>query len=66
MPKYAPDSVRFEMRATAGWLETVDQWRAKQPGIPPRAEAIRRLVQIGLETENGRQKNSAADKTAQE
>lgn len=37
------------MRATTGWLEAVDQWRATQPGIPPRAEAIRRLVKLGLE-----------------
>jgi hypothetical protein len=39
---------RFEMKAPPGWLELVDQWRAQQSGIPPRAEAIRRLVELGL------------------
>lgn len=32
-------------------VERIDQWRAKQPGLPPRAEAIRRLVEKAL-TEN--------------
>jgi len=36
--------VRFQ----ADPLASLDQWRAKQPGIPSRAEAIRRLVEIGL------------------
>lgn len=26
----------------------IDDWRAKQPGLPSRAEAIRRLVEKGL------------------
>src|SRR4051794_1121942 len=29
-------------------LEPIDNWRAKQPDLPSRAEAIRRLVGIGL------------------
>lgn len=41
-------SVRFEMRATPQWVEAVDRWRAKQPGIPSRAESIRRIVDAGL------------------
>jgi hypothetical protein len=39
---------RFEMLAAPEWLTSVDNWRAKQPGIPSRAEAIRRLVELGL------------------
>ena len=39
---------RFEMLAPPIWLEKVDQWRAKQPGIPSRAESIRQLVELGL------------------
>lgn len=31
-----------------GWIERIDEWRRKQPDIPPRAEAIRRLVEKGL------------------
>lgn len=48
MTKPAPMQ-RFEMKAPADWFEQVDQWRAKQPGLPPRAEAIRRLVDQALE-----------------
>jgi hypothetical protein len=28
--------------------DTVDRWAAKQPDLPSRSEAIRRLVEIGL------------------
>ena len=41
-------SNRFEMRATDSWLHRVDDWRRKQPDLPSRAEAIRRLVELGL------------------
>lgn len=41
-------STRFEMRAPNKWLALVDDWRRQQPDIPPRAEAIRRLVELGL------------------
>ncbi len=41
---------RFEMKAPAEWLDRVDQWRGKQPGVPPRAEAIRRLVEKALDS----------------
>jgi hypothetical protein len=41
-------STRFEMRAPKIWLSRLDDWRRAQPDIPPRAEAIRRLVDIGL------------------
>jgi hypothetical protein len=39
---------RFEMLATREWLDRVDAWRVKQPGIPSRGEAIRRLVEAAL------------------
>ena len=42
-------SGRFEMVTPPGWMERIDAWRAKQPGIPSRAEAIRRLVDKALE-----------------
>lgn len=41
-------SNRFEMRASDSWLNRVDEWRRIQPDIPSRAEAIRRLVELGL------------------
>jgi len=34
----------FQMRVTEEFLRTVDDWRRKQPDLPSRAEAIRRLV----------------------
>ena len=43
-----PKAVRFEMRASEEWLRMVDDWRRKQPDIPARAEAIRRLVEKGI------------------
>jgi hypothetical protein len=39
---------RFEMRVRASFLKTIDDWRRRQPELPSRAEAIRRLVEIGL------------------
>lgn len=43
---------RFEMLAPAAWLTAVDDWRRKQPDIPTRAEAIRRLVDAGIQSSN--------------
>ena len=39
---------RFEMRLDRNVLEQVDRWRASQPGLPSRAEAVRRLLHDGL------------------
>ena len=39
---------RFEMRLHPETLKQVDMWRADQPGLPSRAEAVRRLVDAGL------------------
>ena len=38
----------FQMRVSDAFLKAVDKWRAKQEDEPSRAEAIRRLVEIGL------------------
>jgi metal-responsive CopG/Arc/MetJ family transcriptional regulator len=43
---------RFEMLAPRAWLDRVDAWRVKQPGIPSRGEAVRRLVERALETKS--------------
>jgi uncharacterized protein YfbU (UPF0304 family) len=45
----APKTERFEMRLEEGLLEQVDRWRSKQQDVPARAEAMRRLVERGLE-----------------
>lgn len=43
-----PKSERFEMRLDPVILERVDEWRAGQTDVPSRAEAIRRLLEVGL------------------
>ena len=43
-----PMSERFEMRVDEDILHRVDNWREKQDDVPSRAEAMRRLVEVGL------------------
>jgi len=46
-----PPSDRFEMRLPREFTARVDDWRRTQADLPSRAEAIRRLVGVGLESE---------------
>jgi hypothetical protein len=39
---------RLEMRVDTSWLKRIDDWRRQQDEIPSRAEALRRLTDIGL------------------
>ena len=39
---------RFEMRANPEFLKLIDEWRRSQPDLPPRAEAVRRIVETAL------------------
>jgi hypothetical protein len=43
-----PNDRLFQMRVSEGFLHALDAWRRQQPDLPPRAEAIRRLVEIGI------------------
>lgn len=36
------------IRVVVGWWAAIDRWRRKQPDIPGRSEAVRRLVEEGL------------------
>jgi metal-responsive CopG/Arc/MetJ family transcriptional regulator len=45
----ATELEHVEVSVPSQWLEAVDHWRAKQDGIPSRDEAIRRLVEQGLQ-----------------
>lgn len=45
-------SNRFEMRVDEDWLERVDAWRAEQQDVPTRAEAVRRLADLGLASQS--------------
>lgn len=42
---------RIPIMMSIGEVERIDAWRGKQPGIPSRAEAIRRLVEKALVSE---------------
>lgn len=46
--KKQPDN-RIQIRVTATWLARVNAYRRGQPDIPNMSEAIRRLVEAGLE-----------------
>ena len=43
---------RFEMRLETTMIKRVDAWRRKQEDLPSRAEAFRRLIELGLSTKN--------------
>ena len=38
----------FQLRVSSDWLHKIDGWRRTQADLPSRAEAIRRLVGMGL------------------
>jgi hypothetical protein len=39
---------RFNMRVAPSFIRAIDDWRRKQPDIPTRAEAIRRLCLLAI------------------
>lgn len=41
-------TVRLQMVLTPSERDDIDKWRAKQPDLPSRSEAIRRLIKAGL------------------
>lgn len=40
---------RFELRFSKEMLQSIDRWRSSEEKLPPRAEAIRHLIELGLE-----------------
>jgi uncharacterized protein YfbU (UPF0304 family) len=40
---------RFEMRLGQVTLQRVDDWRSRQADVPSRSEAVRRLMEVGLD-----------------
>lgn len=40
---------RFELRLPPELGDEIDGWRRQQPDLPPRAEAARRLIELGLQ-----------------
>ena len=55
-------SERFEMRLEPATLRRVDDWRATQPDLPSRAEAIRRLINSGLSKDERKFRPSSGEK----
>jgi hypothetical protein len=41
------------MIAGVSWVRKINEWRRHQPDMPNVSEAIRRLVEIGLEASKG-------------
>jgi hypothetical protein len=50
-PKLDPDTEtrRLNLVAPASWVRKIDDWRRQQDDLPNISEAIRRLVDAGLE-----------------
>jgi hypothetical protein len=45
----APPTVNLQMRVPVEFLERVDEWRRRQPDLPSRQIAIRRMVELILD-----------------
>jgi hypothetical protein len=43
----------YLLRIDEAFWPPIDEWRRKQPNLPSRAEAIRRLIDKGLEADRG-------------
>ena len=50
----SPKSERFEMRLELEAVAAIDEWRRKQPDLPSRAEAVRRLIELGLKAKGAK------------
>jgi hypothetical protein len=52
------------MRVSEDFLKSIDRWRQKQEDQPSRAEAIRRLVEIGLSNDAPRRQKRVPRESA--
>jgi hypothetical protein len=52
--------LRYELRLTPEQWAEVDEWRRRQPDLPNRAEAIRRMIAIALKAEQKTRKPDEA------
>ena len=52
-PKLDPEgeAKRLNIVAPLSWVQKIDNWRRSQPDLPNVSEAIRRLVEAGLEAD---------------
>jgi hypothetical protein len=56
MPDENDPSRTFQMRVRKSFMDKIDAWRRQQEDLPPRAEAIRRLAERGLEADRAEAK----------
>ena len=49
-PKLDKETRRLNMVVPAAWVKKIDEWRRQQPDLPNVSEAVRRLVELGLES----------------
>ena len=51
MPAKLDDEIRrLQLVVPVPWVKKVDDWRRREPDLPNLSEAIRRLVEMGLES----------------
>jgi hypothetical protein len=51
MPTKLDDEIqRLNMVVPTKWVKKIDDWRRREPDLPNLSEAIRRLVEMGLES----------------
>jgi hypothetical protein len=52
MPPKLDDNIkRLNIVASTAWVKRIDDWRRRQDDLPNFSEALRRLVEIGLDAE---------------
>jgi len=51
MPTDPASNMRVDFRATETLIAKLDDWRRRQPDLPTRTEALRRLVTLALDAD---------------
>jgi metal-responsive CopG/Arc/MetJ family transcriptional regulator len=49
-----PLDQRLQLVISKGQVREIDEWRRLQPDLPSRSEAIRRLIEAGLEAQRSK------------
>jgi hypothetical protein len=58
-----PLDQRIQLVISKGQVGEIDEWRRQQPDLPTRSEAIRRLIEEGLNALSGRSKQGRSAKS---
>jgi hypothetical protein len=54
---------RLELRVSEEFVAMVDEWRRKQPGIPPRGTAVKMLCELAIRLEMAQAAEASSKKT---